>query len=144
MWPLPPLLPRDGCTLTTRVDPPLRQAALCAKGKGILAADESTGTIGKRFLPIGVENNEENRRAYRELLFTTEGVRGASLTARPSSSVGGACAPRSSQRPLCRAGLGQWISGVIMYEETLTQKAADGTPFVEVLRRHGIITGIKA
>lgn len=47
--------------------------AIVAPGKGILAADESTGTIGKRFAPIGVENNEENRRRYRELLFTTEG-----------------------------------------------------------------------
>lgn len=48
--------------------------ALTAPGKGLLAADESTGTIGKRFQPIGVENNEENRRAYRELLFTTPGI----------------------------------------------------------------------
>lgn len=47
-------------------------AAICAPGKGILAADESTGTIGKRFTPIQVENNEENRRKYRELLFTAD------------------------------------------------------------------------
>lgn len=54
----------------------LKQTAkqVAAEGKGILAADESTGTIGKRFAGIGVENNEDNRRAYRELLFTTEGT----------------------------------------------------------------------
>ena len=57
----------------------LAQNAIASPGKGILAADESTGTIGKRFEPIGVENNEENRRLYRELLFTTPGVWGASF-----------------------------------------------------------------
>ena len=86
--------------------------AIAAPGKGILAADESTGTIGKRFAPIGVENVEENRRKYRELLFTTE-------------------------------GLGEYISGVICYEETLFQKAADGRQFVDVMKAQGMIPGIK-
>ena len=71
-------------------------------GYGILAADESTGTIGTRFAKINVENNEENRRAYRDLLFTSEGIE-------------------------------NYISGVIMFEETLDQKTADGTNFVELL-----------
>lgn len=83
-----------------------------APGKGILAADESTGTIGKRFTPIGVENVEENRRAYRHLLFTAE-------------------------------GLGEYISGAITYEETLFQKDDEGTAFPELLRRIGVIPGIK-
>ncbi len=86
--------------------------ALVAPGKGILAADESTGTMERRFKSIGVENSEGNRRDYRELLFT---------------------AP----------GLGDSISGVILYEETLRQKGADGTPLVQQLQRQGIIPGIK-
>jgi len=86
--------------------------AMVAPGKGILAADESTGTIGKRFDSIKVENVEENRRAYRDMLFTTK-------------------------------GLGQYISGVILYDETLRQKSADGTPFVELLKKQGILSGIK-
>jgi fructose-bisphosphate aldolase class I len=86
--------------------------ALVAEGKGILAADESSGTIQKRFDAIGVESNEENRRAYRELLFTTEGA-------------------------------GDYISGVILFDETIRQSAADGTPFPKVLERQGIIPGIK-
>jgi len=86
---------------------------IVAKGKGILAADESTGTIGKRFSSINVENNEENRRKYRQLLFTAD------------------------------KELANYISGVILYEETLYQKADDGTPFVEVLKKQGIIPGIK-
>jgi fructose-bisphosphate aldolase, class I len=81
-------------------------------GFGILAADESTGTIGQRFAKINVENNEENRRAYRELLFTAEGIE-------------------------------NYISGVILFEETLDQKTADGTNFVELLRSKGILPGIK-
>ena len=85
---------------------------IASPGKGILAADESTGTIGKRFAPIGVENVEENRRKYREMLLTTP-------------------------------GLGEYISGVITFEETLYQKAADGTPFVDVMKKQGIIPGIK-
>jgi fructose-bisphosphate aldolase, class I len=86
--------------------------ALVAPGKGILAADESSGTIAKRLASIEVESTEEHRRAYRELLFTTEG------------------AERS-------------ISGVILFDETIRQRAADGTPFPQVLGRHGIIPGIK-
>jgi fructose-bisphosphate aldolase class I len=85
---------------------------LVADGKGILAADESTGTIKKRFDSIGVESNEETRRAYRELLFTTEGAE-------------------------------EFISGVILYDETIRQSASDGTPFPELLESKGIIPGIK-
>lgn len=81
-------------------------------GRGILAADESTNTIGNRFKGINVENVEENRRAYRELLFTSEGIE-------------------------------NYISGVILFEETLYQKTKDGVPFVEVLKKKGIIPGIK-
>ena len=86
--------------------------ALVASGKGILAADESTGTIEKRFKSVGAACTEDNRRAYRELLFT---------------------AP----------GLGEFISGVILYDETLRQKSADGARLVESLLRQGIIAGIK-
>src|SRR5713101_10141441 len=86
--------------------------ALVADGKGILAADESTGTIKKRFDSIGVESTEENRRAYRELLFTTEGAE-------------------------------EFISGVILYDETIRQSSADGTPFPKLLDSKGIIPGIK-
>lgn len=86
--------------------------AMVAPGKGILAADESTGTIEKRFSGIKVESTEENRRAYRDMLFSAK-------------------------------GLGQYISGVILYDETLRQKSADGTPFVELLARSGIVPGIK-
>ena len=78
--------------------------AMVAPGKGILAADESTGTIEKRFKSINVENTEENRRAYRDLLFSAKGI-------------------------------GQYISGVILYDETLRQKSADGTPFPRAARR---------
>ena len=66
---LPPSSPP--CTPPTTSKP---QNAICTPGKGILAADESVGTIGKRFAPIGVENTEENRRIYRQLLFTTKGA----------------------------------------------------------------------
>jgi fructose-bisphosphate aldolase class I len=86
--------------------------AMMARGRGILAADESTGTIEKRFRAVGVENVEENRRAYRELLFTGAGVE-------------------------------DYISGVIFYEETLFQKTADGVPFPKLLESKGIIPGIK-
>ncbi len=86
--------------------------ALVAAGKGILAADESGPTIAKRFQALAVPVTEENRRAYRELLFT---------------------AP----------GLGEFISGIILYDETIRQKATDGATFVEVLQRQGIIPGIK-
>ena len=86
--------------------------ALVAPRKGILAADESTGTIEKRLKAVGVAPTEENRRAYRELLCTTP-------------------------------GLGEFISGVILFDETIRQKAADGTPLVDKLKAAGIIPGIK-
>ncbi len=86
--------------------------ALVAPGKGILAADESHPTIAKRFAKIGIENTEENRRAYREMLFTTSGV-------------------------------AEYISGVILYEETLKQSSSAGKPFPELLAERGIIPGIK-
>lgn len=86
---------------------------MVAPGKGLLAADESTGTIQKRFDAIGVENTETNRRDYRELLF--------------------------------RAGdtMRDCISGVILFEETLYQDAADGTPLVELIAKTGSVPGIK-
>jgi len=87
-------------------------AAMVAKGKGILAADESSGTCEKRFQSVKVESTEENRRAYRQLLFGTPGVE-------------------------------QFISGVILFDETARQKANDGTPFPEYLQKKGIIPGIK-
>src|ERR1700716_4733171 len=86
--------------------------AIVAPGKGILAADESTGTIKKRFDKIGVESTEETRRAYRDLLSTTEGVE-------------------------------EYISGVILFDETIRQNALDGTPFPKLLESRGIIAGIK-
>ena len=85
---------------------------LVAKGKGILAADESSGTIKKRLAGINVESTETNRRSYRELLFTTPGAE-------------------------------QFISGVILFDETLRQSAQDGTPFPALLAQKGIIPGIK-
>ncbi len=86
--------------------------ALVAPGKGILAADESSGTIRKRFDTIGLPSTEENRRAYRELLFAAPGAE-------------------------------EFISGVILFDETIRQKARDGTPFPELLSRKGILPGIK-
>jgi fructose-bisphosphate aldolase class I len=86
--------------------------ALVAEGKGILAADESSGTIKKRFDSISVESTEENRRAYRDLLFTTEGAE-------------------------------EFISGVILYDETIRQSSADGTAFPKLLESKGMIPGIK-
>jgi fructose-bisphosphate aldolase class I len=86
--------------------------AIVGEGKGILAADESDGTIKKRFDSIGVESTEDNRRAYRELLFTTEGAE-------------------------------EYISGVILFDETIRQSAEDGTPFPKLLESKGIIPGIK-
>lgn len=86
--------------------------ALVAREKGILAADESSGTIKRRFDAIGVESTEENRRDYRELLFRT-----------PDAE--------------------KYISGVILYDETIKQKGASGEPLVEVLQNRGIIPGIK-
>src|SRR5213080_1407339 len=86
--------------------------ALVAEGKGILAADESEGTIKKRFDSIGVESTDKTRRAYRDMLFTTEGAE-------------------------------EFISGVILFDETIRQSSADGTPFPQVLEARGIIPGIK-
>jgi len=86
--------------------------ALVAPGKGILAADESSGTIKKRFDSISTESTEDNRRAYREMLFTTKGA-------------------------------ADFISGVILFDETIRQNAADGTPLVKILEDQGIIPGIK-
>src|ERR671924_2324909 len=85
---------------------------LVTEGKGILAADESSGTIKRRLDSVNVPSTEENRRAYRELLFTTPGVEA-------------------------------FISGIILYDETLRQKAQDGTPFPALLTERGIIPGIK-
>ena len=86
--------------------------ALVSSGKGILAADESSGTIKRRFDSIGAESTEEKRRDYREMLFRTDGVK-------------------------------KYISGVILYDETIRQKGADGTPMVKVLTDQGIMPGIK-
>src|SRR5438874_13375776 len=86
--------------------------ALVPPEKGILAADESSGTIKRRFDAIGVESTETNRRDYRELLFRT-------------------------------AGAADYISGVILYDATIRQKAADGTPLVKGLADQGIFPGIK-
>jgi fructose-bisphosphate aldolase class I len=87
--------------------------AMVAPGKGILAADESTGTIKKRFDAIGVASTEETRRDYREMLF------------------------RSSE------AMSKFISGVILYDETIWQNAKDGTPLVKLIERAGAIPGIK-
>jgi len=87
-------------------------AAMVAKGRGILAADESAGTCEKRFKSVGVECTEENRRAYRGLLFATPGIE-------------------------------QFVSGVILFDETLRQKTSDGVPFAEFLAQKGIVPGIK-
>jgi fructose-bisphosphate aldolase, class I len=87
--------------------------AMVAPGKGILAADESTGTIKKRFDSINTENTEDNRRAYRELLFR-------------STDAMKSC-----------------ISGVILYDETIRQKAKDGTPLTKLIEQAGSLPGIK-
>jgi fructose-bisphosphate aldolase class I len=86
--------------------------AIVAKSKGILAADESTSTIAKRFATIKLDSTEENRRLYREMLFTAPGA-------------------------------GDYISGVILYDETIRQKTKDGTPFPAYLAQHGMLPGIK-
>ena len=87
-------------------------AAMTVKGKGLLACDESTGTVGTRLEANGMENTEENRQIWRNLLFTTEGI-------------------------------GKYISGAILFEETLYQNDPAGKPFVDVLNANGIIPGIK-
>jgi len=86
---------------------------IVAPGKGILAVDESVSTMGKRLADIGVENTDENRRSYRQLLFTTD------------------------------KEVSNYISGVILFHETLYQKADDGTPFVKLIQDLGILPGIK-
>ncbi len=87
-------------------------AAMVAKGKGVLAADESSGTCEKRFKSVNVECTEENRRAYRNLLFSTPGVE-------------------------------QYLSGVILFDETARQKAGDGSLIPQYLAKKGILPGIK-
>ncbi|HTS22772.1 MAG TPA: class I fructose-bisphosphate aldolase [Casimicrobiaceae bacterium] len=87
-------------------------ARIVQPGKGIVAADESTPTITKRFKAVGIESTEETRRAYRTLLFTTKGV-------------------------------GEFVAGFILYEETLDQKADDGTTLPDLLTKQGILPGIK-
>ncbi|MCM2336431.1 class I fructose-bisphosphate aldolase [Cognatilysobacter tabacisoli] len=86
--------------------------AMVAPGKGIIAIDESNATIAKRFAGVGIENTEEHRRAYRELLLTT---------------------PK----------LGDYISGAILYDETIRQSTKDGVPFARLMAERGMIPGIK-
>ena len=86
--------------------------ALVAPGKGILAADESSGTIKKRFDSIGCESTEDRRRAYREMLFTTKGA-------------------------------ADFVSGVILFDETIRQSASDGRTLVQILTEQSVIPGIK-
>ena len=86
--------------------------ALLTAGKGLLAADESFPTIGKRFKALDIPSTEESRRTYREMLFTTP-------------------------------GLNEFISGVILFDETIRQRAKDGIPLPEFLANHGIVPGIK-
>ena len=85
---------------------------MVSKNRGLLAADESTSTILKRFNTIKLESTEESRRAYREMLFTTPGA-------------------------------SEYISGVILYDETIRQKTKDGVPFPAYLSQHNMIPGIK-
>ena len=85
---------------------------LVPEGKGILAADESFGTIEKRFNAVDIDSTEESRRQYREMLFTT-------------------------------GGIGEYLSGVILFDETIRQESSDGTPLPQVLERQGVIPGIK-
>lgn len=87
-------------------------AALVASGKGLLAADESSATVAVRFESVGMDNTEENRRTYRQLLLTAEGIE-------------------------------EYISGIILYDETIRQKTDDGQSFAEALQARGIIPGIK-
>ena len=87
-------------------------ALLLAPGKGLLAADESLGTIARRFEQVGIRSTEQTRRNYRELLFTAPGI-------------------------------GEQISGVILFDETIRQRAADGTPFPQLLEQRGAVPGIK-
>ena len=85
---------------------------IVADGKGILAADESNPTCGKRFDTIGVESTEESRRDYREMLFRSKGMKGN-------------------------------VGGVILFDETIRQSAADGTPLVNIITSQDVLPGIK-
>src|ERR1700693_6190964 len=87
--------------------------AMVAPGRGILAADESTGTIKKRFDALGVESTADTRRDYREMLFRTSDA------------------------------MSKYISGVILYDETIKQNAKDGTPLVKLIEKLGALPGIK-
>ncbi|MGB5085834.1 fructose-bisphosphate aldolase, partial [Methylocystis sp. FS] len=87
--------------------------AMVAPGKGILAADESAGTIAKRFAAIGVDSTQATRRDYRKLLFRAE------------------------------EAINRYISGVILFDETIRQTASDGTPLVKYIEAAGAIPGIK-
>uniref|UniRef100_A0A8K9XPJ4 Fructose-bisphosphate aldolase n=1 Tax=Oncorhynchus mykiss TaxID=8022 RepID=A0A8K9XPJ4_ONCMY len=108
-------MPHQYPALTTEQKKELQEIAerITAPGKGILAADESTGSMGKRLNPIGVENTEENRRLYRQLLFTAD-----------------------ERMDAC-------IGGVIFFHETLYQNADDGTNFSQLIKDRGIVVGIK-
>jgi fructose-bisphosphate aldolase class I len=86
--------------------------AMVAPGKGIIAIDESSGTCAKRFAGVGIENTEENRRAYRELLLT---------------------APNANQ----------YLSGAILFDETIRQSTKSGIPFAKYMADNGMIPGIK-
>uniref|UniRef100_A0A8C7I0Y4 Fructose-bisphosphate aldolase n=1 Tax=Oncorhynchus kisutch TaxID=8019 RepID=A0A8C7I0Y4_ONCKI len=109
------MMPHQYPALTTEQKKELQEIAerITAPGKGILAADESTGSMGKRLNPIGVENTEENRRLYRQLLFTAD-----------------------ERMDAC-------IGGVIFFHETLYQNADDGTNFSQLIKDRGIVVGIK-
>jgi fructose-bisphosphate aldolase class I len=104
--------PASGSTASRAESLAATARALVPPGKGILAADESHPSIGRRFEPLGIPNTPEMRRRYRQMLFTAPGV-------------------------------AEHVSGVILFDETIRQTADDGTPLVEVLRRQGMIPGIK-
>src|ERR1700679_218453 len=87
--------------------------AMVTPGRGLLAADESSGTIKRRFDDINVKSTEESRRNYREMLFRS------------------------------KEAMTQYISGVILYDETIWQNAADGTPLIRIIEQSGAIPGIK-
>ena len=96
----------------TRLDLEGIALTLVAAGKGILAADETTPTLTKRFDTLGIQSTEQSRRTYREMLFSCPGA-------------------------------AEFISGVIMYDETIRQKSSRGTPLSEALAAQGVLPGIK-
>ena len=112
--------------------------AMVLPGKGLLACDESTGTVGKRLESIGLENTEANRQTWRNLLFTTPS------TQREGRKDG---TPHRGRQRVDMSndaqGINQYISGAILYEETLFQDDPSGKPFVDVLKAANIIPGIK-